>query len=155
VLRVVNAIGAADLEAFLASRSGQKLMATGTVIPTRALDAAECRELMADRSVRELFDARGGRMILEHERVEFPSFPYEWNAEMLHAAGLLTLDLAQALLADGLGLKDGTPYNILFRGPAPVFIDVLSFERRQHSSFAPSCFPCLPTRRTDSAWIRS
>src|SRR4029077_13243294 len=42
-----------------------------------------------------------------------------------------TLDLAQALLADGLGLKDGTPYNILFRGPAPVFIDVLSFERRQ------------------------
>ena len=50
---------------------------------------------------------------------------------MLHAAGLLTLDLAQALLADGLGLKDGTPYNILFRGPEPVFIDVLCFERRQ------------------------
>jgi 2-polyprenyl-3-methyl-5-hydroxy-6-metoxy-1,4-benzoquinol methylase len=50
---------------------------------------------------------------------------------MLHAAGMLTLDLAQALLADGLGLKDGTPYNILFRGPSPVFIDVLSFERRQ------------------------
>jgi SAM-dependent methyltransferase len=50
---------------------------------------------------------------------------------MLHAAGTLTLDLAQALLSDGLGLKDGTPYNILFRGPEPVFIDVLSFERRQ------------------------
>ena len=131
VLRVVNAIGAADLEAFLASPSGQKLMAAGTVVPTRALDAAECRELLADPSVRELYDARGGQMILEHERVDFPSFPYEWNAEMLHAAGLLTLDLAQALLADGLGLKDGTPYNILFRGPAPVFIDVLSFERRQ------------------------
>ena len=131
VLRVVNAIGAADLEAFLASPSGQKLMAAGTVVPTRALDAAECRALLADPSVRELYDARGGQMILEHERVDFPSFPYEWNAEMLHAAGMLTLDLAQALLADGLGLKDGTPYNILFRGPAPVFIDVLSFERRQ------------------------
>ena len=131
VLRVVNAIGAADLEAFLAAPSGQKLMAAGTVVPTRALDAAECRELLADPSVRELYDARGGQMILEHERVDFPSFPYEWNAEMLHAAGMLTLDLAQALLADGLGLKDGTPYNILFRGPSPVFIDVLSFERRQ------------------------
>jgi 2-polyprenyl-3-methyl-5-hydroxy-6-metoxy-1,4-benzoquinol methylase len=131
ILRVVNAIGAADLEAFLASASGQKLMAAGTVIPTRALEAAECRELLADPSVRELYDARGGQMILEHERIDFPSFPYEWNAEMLHAAGLLTLDLAQALLADGLGLKDGTPYNVLFRGPAPVFIDVLSFERRQ------------------------
>jgi SAM-dependent methyltransferase len=131
VLRVVNAIGAADLEAFLASQSGQKLMAAGTVIPTRALGAAECRELLSDPSIRELYHARGGQMILEHERVDFPSFPYEWTAEMLHAAGLLTLDLAQALLADGLGLKDGTPYNILFRGPAPVFIDVLSFERRQ------------------------
>ena len=31
---------------------------------------------------------------------------------------------------DGIGLKDATPYNILFRGPDPVFIDVLSFERR-------------------------
>jgi SAM-dependent methyltransferase len=128
---VVNAIGAADLEAFLASQSGRKLMAAGTVVPTRALDAAECRALLADPSIRELYEARGGQMILEHQRVDFPSFPYEWSAEMLHAAGLLTLDLAQALLADGLGLKDGTPYNILFRGPAPVFIDVLSFERRQ------------------------
>jgi SAM-dependent methyltransferase len=34
------------------------------------------------------------------------------------------------LLSEGLGLKDGTPYNVLFRGPEPVFIDVLSFERR-------------------------
>ena len=128
---MVNAIGAADLEAFLASQSGRKLMAAGTVVPTRALDAAECRALLADPSIRELYEARGGQMILEHQRIDFPSFPYEWSAEMLHAAGLLTLDLAQALLADGLGLKDGTPYNILFRGPAPVFIDVLSFERRQ------------------------
>ena len=128
---MVNGVGAADLEAFLASQSGQKLMAAGAVVPTRALDAAACRELLADPAVRELYDARGGQTILEHERVDFPSFPYEWNAEMLHAAGLLTLDLAQALLADGLGLKDGTPYNVLFRGPEPVFIDVLSFERRQ------------------------
>ena len=131
VLRVVNETGAADLEAFLASQSGRKLMASGAVVPTRALDPAECRELLADPSVRELYEARGGQTILEHERVDFPSFPYEWTAEMLHAAGTLTLDLAQALLADGLGLKDGTPYNVLFRGPEPVFIDVLSFERRQ------------------------
>ena len=34
------------------------------------------------------------------------------------------------LLPESIGLKDGTPYNILFRGPNPVFIDLLSFERR-------------------------
>jgi SAM-dependent methyltransferase len=106
-------------------------MASGTVVPTRRLDDNGCRELLADPAVRELYEARGGQMILEHERVDFPSYPYEWNPEMLHAAGMLTLDLAQALHADGLGLKDGTPYNVLFRGPEPVFIDVLSFERRE------------------------
>jgi hypothetical protein len=45
VLRVVNAIGAVDLEAFLASQPGRKPMAAGAVVPTRALDVAECREL--------------------------------------------------------------------------------------------------------------
>lgn len=131
ILRVVNAIGAADLEAFLASASARKLMASGRVVPTRALSEAECVELLADPAVRQLYESRGGQTILEHERVDFPSFPYEWTAEMLHAAAVLTLDLARELLADGLGLKDGTPYNVLFRGPEPVFIDVLSFERRE------------------------
>jgi 2-polyprenyl-3-methyl-5-hydroxy-6-metoxy-1,4-benzoquinol methylase len=69
-------------------------------------------------------------LALEHERIPFQSFPYEWPPEMLHAAARLTLDLAETLLEDSLGLKDATPYNVLFRGPDPVFVDVLSFERR-------------------------
>ena len=52
-------------------------------------------------------------------------------AEMLFQAAELTLDLAERLPAHELGLKDATPYNVLFRGPEPVFIDVLSFERRE------------------------
>jgi hypothetical protein len=38
---------------------------------------------------------------------------------------LLTLDLALDLLPEALGLKDATPYNVLFRGPHPVFVDIL------------------------------
>src|SRR3954471_13822093 len=49
---------------------------------------------------------------------------------MLHAGGVLTLLLARTLLADGIGMKDATPYNVLFRGPQPVFIDLLSVEKR-------------------------
>jgi SAM-dependent methyltransferase len=70
-------------------------------------------------------------VVLEHERVWFPSFPYEWPPEMLHAAASLTLDIAARLLREDLGIKDGTPYNVLFEGPNPVFVDILSFERRQ------------------------
>jgi SAM-dependent methyltransferase len=50
---------------------------------------------------------------------------------MLCAAGDLTLELAGAVLPDGFGLKDATPYNVLFRGPNPVFVDILSFEQRE------------------------
>jgi SAM-dependent methyltransferase len=49
---------------------------------------------------------------------------------MLWEAGRLTLELARTALADGFGLKDATPHNILFRGSEPVFVDALSFERR-------------------------
>jgi SAM-dependent methyltransferase len=69
-------------------------------------------------------------LVLEHDRVPFPSFPYEWPAELLYQAASLTLDLNEALLGDGLGLKDATPYNILFRGAEPVLTDVLSVEGR-------------------------
>ena len=75
-------------------------------------------------------DLPEGSLILEHRSIPFPNFPYEWPPEMLRAAAELTLRLAQAALVDGFGLKDATPYNIMFDGPRPVFLDVLSFERR-------------------------
>jgi len=78
----------------------------------------------------DLFTA-GTTQILEHERIPFASYPYEWPAEMLHAAGTLTLRLALESLESGYSLKDATPYNILFRGPKPVFVDALSFEPRE------------------------
>ena len=68
--------------------------------------------------------------VYEHERIPFPSYPYEWPPEMLHAAAMRTLDLGLKALEEGFGLKDATPYNVLYRGAEPVFVDVLSFERR-------------------------
>ena len=131
ILRVVNPAGVRDLNAILQSAAAQRLIKSGAVVGTRVLDESKTREVLANPAVRDVFDARLGQIVVEHERIEFPSFPYEWAPEMLYAAGMLTLDLAQALLPDGLGLKDGTPYNVLFRGPEPVFIDVLSLEVRE------------------------
>jgi SAM-dependent methyltransferase len=67
---------------------------------------------------------------LEHEAIPFPSFPYEWPPEMLYQAGALTIELARALAEEGRGLKDATPFNVLYRGSTPVFVDLLSVERR-------------------------
>jgi len=59
---------------------------------------------------------------------------------MLWEAGRLTLDLGRAVLAEDYGLKDAAPSNVLFRGSEPVFIDMLSFERRNPGD--PAWKPC-------------
>jgi SAM-dependent methyltransferase len=130
ILRVVTAAGAADFAAFLNAPPAAKLLEDGKVVATRVLDRAAVDALLAHPAFRTVYESAGTVQVLEHERIWFPSYPYEWPPEMLHAAAELTLELARKLLPAGIGVKDGTPYNVLFRGAEPVFIDVLSFERR-------------------------
>jgi SAM-dependent methyltransferase len=130
VIRVINSAGIADLDAFLASKTAQHFLKAGRLVGTRRLDESELNGLSKNEELRKLIVDAGKPLVLEHERIPFPSFPYEWSPEMLYAAAELTLDLAESLLGEGLGLKDATPYNVLFRGPEPVFVDLLSFEKR-------------------------
>jgi hypothetical protein len=67
--------------------------------------------------------------LLRHERVPFVSYPYEWPFEMLRDAALLQLGLLEEALAEDFVLKDGTPYNVQWRGSQAVYVDVGSFER--------------------------
>src|SRR5437588_10946040 len=76
----------------------------------------------------------------------FPSVPYEWPPGMLCAAATLTLDFAETLTDEGLGLKDASPYNVLFRGSKPIFVDLLSFERRDPND--PTWLPLAQFVRT-------
>lgn len=66
--------------------------------------------------------------ILEHARIPFVSYPYEWTFGMLKDAALLHLDLMAAALKEGMILKDSSAYNIQWQGARPVFIDIPSFE---------------------------
>jgi hypothetical protein len=76
----------------------------------------------------------GQPALLEHERIFFPSYPWEWTPGQWMDAASLTLDLCEEALEDGFILKDATPLNILFSGPRPIFVDVLSFEHRDLQS---------------------
>ncbi|MCF8493394.1 MAG: 50S ribosomal protein L11 methyltransferase [Sphingomonadaceae bacterium] len=64
--------------------------------------------------------------VLEHERVPYVSYPYEWSFSQLKAAALLHLDLQLNLFERGAVLTDASAYNVQFIGSRPVFIDVLS-----------------------------
>jgi Methyltransferase domain len=130
VVRVVNSDGMSGLRAFLDAASSAYFLKSQRVVGTRFLDSKATAEILQNNDVRAVCEQMPDPTIVEHERVSFPSFPYEWPAEMLYAAAELTLDFAERLLEDGLGLKDASPYNVLFRGPRPMFVDLLSFERR-------------------------
>ncbi|BCL17105.1 class I SAM-dependent methyltransferase [Micromonospora sagamiensis] len=67
-------------------------------------------------------------VVLRHERIPFVSHPYEWSFGMLRDAALLHLEILRTALTHGFTLKDGSAYNVQWRGVAPVFIDVGSFE---------------------------
>ena len=146
VLRVVRSAGVEGVTAFLHSSVGQQLLQTGRVVGTEILDPAQAQALLATVQCQALPVSLEASLVLQHERIPFPSFPYEWPPEMLQAAGMLTLALAQALLLADFGLKDATPYNVLFRGPQPVFVDLLSFERRAPSD--PTWLPYAQFVRT-------
>ncbi|MCJ2187038.1 class I SAM-dependent methyltransferase [Novosphingobium beihaiensis] len=64
--------------------------------------------------------------VIEHPRLDYISYPYEWCFAQLKAAALLHLDLHLDLLAQGFTLSDATAYNVQFIGTRPVFIDHLS-----------------------------
>lgn len=66
--------------------------------------------------------------VLQHARIPFISYPYEWTFGMLKDAALLHLDLMLAALDAGLILKDSSAYNIQWNGAQPVFVDIPSFE---------------------------
>ena len=131
IVRAVLPDGLPDLNAFLASAAARKFTASGNLVRTEVASPERLGEAIGAESAQSLGAAFPAATFLEHEPIAFPSFPYEWPPEMLHAAAALTLDLAEALLEENLGLKDGTPYNVLFRGSRPVFVDVISVERRE------------------------
>jgi hypothetical protein len=126
---ISNRIRQSELRNFLATRVAGELIASQRLVGTTFLDQPMAGMILPGKEARSPFVFEES-VAVEHERVTVRSFPYEWPPEMLHAAGALMLDLAEAALGDGYCLKDATPYNVLFRGARPVFVDVASFERR-------------------------
>ena len=124
VLRGMGVSSANRLQDFLASTVASQLVDSGRLVRThKFMDSA-------DRPAYRIEGDEDFKILWEHERIPFPSYPYEWPPEMLYAAGCLTLDIAEMLLPEGMAIKDASPFNVLFRGPNPVFVDWLSFERR-------------------------
>ena len=75
------------------------------------------------------------RYVIEHPKLPFISYPYEWSFMLLKAAALHHLDLHSAALERGMTLSDASAYNIQFLGPRPIFIDILSLRKYREGEF--------------------
>lgn len=114
VRRGLRGPAVADWEALASSDFFTQATAQGQICPTRQVPGPA---------------SDGFDLVLWHERIPFISYPYEWTFSMLRDAALLHLELLLAAVPEGLITKDGSAYNLQWRGTAPVFIDVGSFER--------------------------
>ena len=121
VLRGLDADAAADWAVMSAAPFFTGAMADGRVVATEELPAARAKQVTPA--------GRDWPVVLEHERVPFISYPFEWTFSQLQDAALLHLDLLVEALDAGLTMKDGYAYNLQFRGAKPTFIDTPSFTR--------------------------
>lgn len=65
-------------------------------------------------------------VIRHEEKIPCISYPYEWSFSMLRDSALFHLDILKFCLGRRFILKDGTPYNIQFKGINPLFLDIFS-----------------------------
>jgi hypothetical protein len=118
IFRVVLPSAVERWRQFAASGLPDELQSAGLLVGTHEV----ARDTLASQSA-----LPDGAIVLEHERIPFVSYPYEWTFDMLRAAALLQLEIVERSLKHRWILKDATPYNVQFHGVTPVFIDVLSF----------------------------
>ena len=119
IFRALSPTALADWEALAKTRVFATLTESGRLPRTE-------RVTFDERELRDLSPRFVG--VLEHEALPFVSYPYEWSFSMLRAAALLTLDVLDAALEEGMKLKHASAYNVQFRGSQPQFIDLGSFE---------------------------
>ncbi len=121
VYRYFTCQHAADFTALLEDGLLESFVKSGAVIETKPSGMEEAPE--AYRAVPQV------GLVVEHPKIPFISYVYEWPFEMLKAAAIRSLEILQEALDKGFILKDATPYNIQFMGSNPLLIDVGSFER--------------------------
>ncbi len=74
-------------------------------------------------------------IIVEHEKLEFISYPYEWTFNQLKDAAIFHLDLQIFLLEKDAKLIDASAYNVQFKNLKPIFIDTLSIAEYKEGEF--------------------
>lgn len=127
ILRVISGKAVNDYRFARDTGFLDRLADKGWIVRSVELDAS-CMEFDGPRP-------SDSDVLVEHPRIPFISYPYEWPFRSLQLAALLHLDIHLAALDAGLNLSDATAYNVQFVGSKPVFIDISSFVRYKEGEY--------------------
>ena len=83
----------------------------------------------------ENFEVEDAEYYLEHKKIEYISYPYEWGFFQLKDAALHHLNFQIFLLKHGAVLIDASAYNIQFQNNKPIFIDLLSIKKYENGEY--------------------
>lgn len=129
IFRTVEACALDDFGSLSASGLLQALPSTGKLVECHQIDASEVPSELRSRL------PEANRLFLEHPRLPFISYPYEWPFALLRRAALHHIDLQLELLSSNFTLCDASAYNVQFIGTRPIFIDVLSIRPYKAGSY--------------------
>lgn len=127
VLRRLSPAAAEDWQRLSKTTFFRERVRDGDVVATEQVQPAGRRDIV---------DQAAWPVLLRHERIPFVSYPYEWSFSQLQDAAALHIDLLLDALGERMTMKDGYAYNVQFRGAAPVFIDIGSFEQYRGGPWA-------------------
>ena len=80
-------------------------------------------------------DSLKNKKIIEHRKINYISYPYEWCFDQLKDAAIHHLNFHIFLLNNNATLIDGSAFNIQFEGYKPIFIDLLSIKEYQEGEY--------------------
>jgi hypothetical protein len=81
----------------------------------------------------------GYSLVLKHETIPRQSYPHEWSFEMFRDAAIVTLKVARIASSFGYQIKDCHPYNVMFYGIQPLFVDLGSLvQQKAGEAFIPN-----------------
>ncbi len=72
---------------------------------------------------------------IEHKKIDYISYPYEWGFYQLKDAALLHLNFQLFLLEKNAVLIDSSAYNVQFYNNKPIFIDLLSIDEYNEGDY--------------------
>ena len=93
------------------------------IVDSWVINKKELETLGLDPHIIDTYD-----LWLEHKRLEFITYPYEWSFKQFQKAAIFHLNLQLDALEAGFQLKDASAFNVQFIGNEPIFIDLPSFK---------------------------